>query len=313
MILAGIDIGTNSLRLLVAETGPESFREIHSDRRITRLGEGLDRTGLLSGDARERSIAALSDFRDLVGKSGAAAVSAVGTSALRNALNSTVFLRQARERTGLDVRIIEGSEEARLTLLGVSRALDAHTLQPRTMVIDIGGGSTEIISIEPAFEASLSLGAVYLTERFLRHDPPLTGELDLLRREIRSILRSSLPPSLHAAGLVGTAGTITTLASMAQQLTHYDPARINGARLSRDRIGETVESLSRSSLGERRKLPGLEPGREDIILAGAMVLQEIMDLGNFHDLLVSDWGLREGIVIDLYGKMIKKEQLSEGT
>jgi exopolyphosphatase/guanosine-5'-triphosphate,3'-diphosphate pyrophosphatase len=142
MILAGIDIGTNTFRLLVADTRPDAFRELHSERRITRLGESLDRTGILSAAAVDRSIEVLSDFVVSIREHKAVAVSAVGTSALRLASNSAEFLSRVQKKTGLAVEVIDGRKEARLTLLGVSRALRGAVLTPRSMVIDIGGGST---------------------------------------------------------------------------------------------------------------------------------------------------------------------------
>jgi exopolyphosphatase/guanosine-5'-triphosphate,3'-diphosphate pyrophosphatase len=306
MILAGIDIGTNTLRLLIAEIGPDSYREIHSERKITRLGEQLDHNSFLSQGAQERSIRALAEFAAIIDAHKPVAVSALGTSALRNAQNSRVFLREVQSRTGLTVTIIDGKEEARLTLLGVSRALGEEVLSAGSIVADIGGGSTEIISRDPAFETSLPLGAVYLTERFLRQDPPLAEELDRMRTATRKILQTSLPGWLRPLRLAGTAGTITTLASIDQRLEVYQPARINGAVLSRNKIDQMVVHLFRSSLSQRRSIPGLESGREDIILAGAVVVQEIMDQWRLSDLLVSDWGLREGIVFDLYGKMVTR-------
>lgn len=303
MILAGIDIGTNTLRLLIAETGPGSFHEIHSDRRITRLGESLDSTGRLSAGARERSLAVLSEFCTSISSAGCTGVSAVGTSALRNAGNSGQFLEEVKKRTGLAIRIIDGTEEARLTLLGISHALRSDPLERGTMVIDIGGGSTEVVAGNPLFEASLPLGAVYLTERFLAHDPPKPEELEQLQTYVVGTLRSLLPSTLQANRLIGTAGTITTLASMNQRLAVYAPDRINGAQLKRDWINETVRCLAISTKAERHMMPGLEAGREDIILAGAVILQNIMERWQFQDLTVSDWGLREGILFDLYARM----------
>ncbi len=315
MILAGIDIGTNTLRLLIAELGPASYREIGSDRRITRLGQDLDRTGVLSRDARERSIKALADFSERIHQYAARQVDAVGTSALRKASNSREFITEVKQRTGLDIRVIPGEAEARLTLLGVSRALRSTSSGEKgplssALVIDIGGGSTEIIITHPGGEPSamsLPLGAVYLTERFIRHDPPSEEELERLRRSVRKALERQgvlLRPG-PACVFVGTAGTITTLAAMDMNLAVYDPDRINRSILTRSAVDGMVRTLGKSTLKERRDLPGLERGREDIILAGAIVTQEIMERFGFSTILVSDWGLREGIVFNLYDKIIK--------
>jgi exopolyphosphatase/guanosine-5'-triphosphate,3'-diphosphate pyrophosphatase len=312
MILGGIDIGTNTLRLLIAETGPSSFRELFSDRRITRLGQDLERSGAISPDAAERSIKALSDFSERIDQYGVRHVAAIGTSALRNASNSSEFIAEAGKRTHLDIRVVSGEEEAGLTLLGVSRALQGPAaregfLTSSALIIDIGGGSTELIVTRPGaepVEASLPLGAVYLTERFLRHDPPSGDELlrlrDAVRRELENAGRMLRFDSVTQ--LAGTAGTITTLAAMDQRMAAYDPERINRTRLSRDTIDALVKALGSSTLEERRAIPGLESGREDIILAGAVVAQEIMERAGAGEMLVSDWGLREGIVFDLYNK-----------
>jgi exopolyphosphatase/guanosine-5'-triphosphate,3'-diphosphate pyrophosphatase len=315
MILAGIDIGTNTLRLLVAETGPDIVRELCSERRITRLGQDLDRTGVLSLDARQRSISALLEFRDSISRHDVLQTSAIGTSALRKASNAREFVDDVKKRTGIDIRVITGEEEARLTLLGVSRMLRgvrSATGDDRfrsSLVIDIGGGSTEIIMARPGAEpemVSLALGAVYLTERFIAHDPPAREELESLRRAIRAdlSLHDKVLGQYPAGVIVGTAGTVTTLAAMVQELSDYAPEKINGFILTRDEINGIVTVLCRSMLRERKKIPGLETGREDIILAGAMIAQEIMERYGHTMMVVSDWGLREGIVVDLYDKLI---------
>lgn len=313
MILAGIDIGTNTLRLLIADAGPATLRRIVSDRIITRLGQGIDRSGMLAPDAQERSISALARFAEQVRIRAVTALAAVGTSALRTAGNAPEFIRNAKDRTGIDIRVVTGDEEARLTLLGVRNAFGEGPAgeQPGAcMVLDVGGGSTEVILARSAGESkerSLPLGAVYLTERFLTHDPPHQEEIARLRKAVREALRSLDEPggrgAVHPAALIGTAGTITTLAAMHLRMGEYDPARINGSRLPKQDLDRLVALLAVKSIVERRAMKGLEPGREDIILAGAIVVQEIMERTGAAELLVSDWGLREGIVLDLYEKL----------
>jgi exopolyphosphatase/guanosine-5'-triphosphate,3'-diphosphate pyrophosphatase len=312
MILAGIDIGTNSLRLLIAETSHGDFREIHSDRIITRLGQGLDSTGKLDPEAKRRTLEALGKFSETVGQHGVQHTSAIGTSALRNASNSRDFIHQIKRKTSLDVRVVTGEEEARLTLLGVAQSLKEKRSKGTnplnaSLVIDIGGGSTEIIISRPDRMLqieSLPLGAVYLTERFIKSDPPSLTDVGLLRSAVSMELESrrcALQP-VPSGIFVGTAGTITTLAAIDQGLDTYDHRMINRYVLAREVIDDIVERLSRMSLNDRRTLRGLEPGREDIILAGAVVAQELMVRYGYVSMLVSDWGLREGIVLDLYGK-----------
>lgn len=318
MILAGIDIGTNTLRLLIAQTAQDTFIEIHSERRITRLGEDLHRTGCLSPEAQKRTVETLLDFSSKVRQHRAAAVSAIGTSALRNAENAGSFLAEVSARTGLSIRVITGEEEAWLTLLGVARALRGIAFEEKgeplapALVVDIGGGSTEFIAVRTGAaprEASIPLGAVYLTERFIKHDPPLEGEVDLLRQTIRKEVDTcGIRPNSGSTVLAGTAGTVTTLAAMEQRLTEYEPEKINGFRLSRASIGRIVSRLTGSTLQERRKIPGLESGREDIILAGSVIIQEVMERFGFSEMLVSDWGLREGIVFDLYRRKTGKQE-----
>jgi exopolyphosphatase/guanosine-5'-triphosphate,3'-diphosphate pyrophosphatase len=319
MILAGIDIGTNTIRLLVAETSDTSHQELHSGRTITRLGQGLDRTGVLAQDAQERSLRALEEFAAVLGRHAVVRTSVVGTSALRNARNASSFIAAVKQRTGLEIAVISGQDEAMLTLAGVRRALsqgkgkDDDPLAS-AIVVDIGGGSTELIVTRHGGTASmesLPMGAVYLTERFVQHDPPAADELDSLRGAVRYELGRWEQRTVKSAGMdlaslltcAGTAGTITTLAAVAQGLREYDPDRINGYVLSKASLDKMVIMLSATGLDARKTIPGLEAGREDIILAGAIVVQEIMERCNAPQLLVSDWGLREGIVFDLYEKL----------
>ncbi len=318
MILAGIDIGTNTIRLLVTETSDTTHRELYSGRTITRLGQDLDRTGMLAPEAQERSLKALEEYSAVIGRLSVDRIAAVGTSALRNAANAEEFIAALRKRTGIEVAVITGDDEAKLTLLGVRRALSPgkggeEDPLASALVIDIGGGSTELITtVQGRVETmtSIPLGAVYLTERFLRNDPPLREEMDSLRRVVSKELdawereshRRRDVRSSSCATVAGTAGTITTLAAMDQALTEYDPTRINGFILTRSSLDRLVNMLSVSALDARRTIAGLEAGREDIILAGAVVAQDIMGRCGARQMLVSDWGLREGIVFDLYEK-----------
>ncbi len=318
MILAGIDIGTNTIRLLVTETSDTTHRELYSGRTITRLGQELDRTGVLAPEAQERSLKALEEFSGVIGRHAVDRIAAVGTSALRNAANAEEFITAVRKRAGIEVSVITGDDEAKLTLLGVRRALSTGKQGEddplaSALVVDIGGGSTELITTGQGTVqtmTSIPLGAVYLTERFLRNDPPLKEEMDSLRTVVRNELdaweqetlqRRDVRPSSFAT-VAGTAGTVTTLAAMDQALAEYDPARINGCILTRLSLDRLVNMLSVTTLDARRTIAGLEAGREDIILAGAVVAQEIMERCGSRQMLVSDWGLREGIVFDLYEK-----------
>jgi exopolyphosphatase/guanosine-5'-triphosphate,3'-diphosphate pyrophosphatase len=316
MILAGIDIGTNTLRLLIAETRRGSFHEIYADRKVTRLGQDLDQRGMLTPDAWDRALNALGEFAENIRRYSALHAAVVGTSALRKASNAALFIEEVKRKTDLDIRVITGEEEAKLTLAGVVRAvkgfggLRRYSLDS-ALVIDIGGGSTEIIETRPAEETttvSLPLGAVYLTDRYIKSDPPAPAETALLRRAVKDILDQHKDIMIPGPGkaFIGTAGTITTLAAMDLGLLEYDHRKINGHSLSRETVNEIVRSLAASTLKERRSIPGLDKGREDIFLAGAVVTQEIMERSGFPSMVVSDWGLREGIVLDLFDKILSK-------
>jgi exopolyphosphatase/guanosine-5'-triphosphate,3'-diphosphate pyrophosphatase len=319
MILAGIDIGTNSLRLLIAQIDRNIFREIYADRKTTRLGKGLERTGKLDRDAEERSLNAIEDFTKIIRKHKVQYIAAIGTSALRNASNANEFIKEVKRKTGLTIIVISGEDEARLTLMGVARSLENHRKisgekLENALIIDIGGGSTEIIVTAHGRDPtvfSLPLGAVYLSERFIKHDPPDQKELEIIRCTVRSFLGKiaiEIQPSRELF-FAGTAGTITTLASIVLGLEAYNPDRINGSVLEGKAIDNIVYKLSQMTVKERSFIRGLEPGREDIILAGAIVTQEIMLFIGNSSLVVSDWGLREGIVLDLYEKL-RNERLS---
>jgi exopolyphosphatase / guanosine-5'-triphosphate,3'-diphosphate pyrophosphatase len=316
MILAGIDIGTNSLRLLIADSGPGYFRKVISDREMTRLGQELDRCGVLAPEAMERALEALVAFHKSIQRQGAYHISAIGTSALRRAKNASVFIDRVQKQTGIVVRIISGEEEARLTLLGVEQSLatpngmSSDDLK-RTFVLDIGGGSTEIILTTPDKNpaiASLSLGAVYLHDQFIKHDPPTPEELARLRDYVHEELNATegiLLPVRNSI-CIGTAGTITTLAAMSLGLVQYVAEKINRVVLTREFISTTVTNLEALTLEERKKIRGLESGREDIILSGAIIAQEIMKRFGFYSMAVSDRGLLEGIVIDLSERLNKR-------
>jgi len=318
VILAGIDIGTNAVRLLVTDINGVYHRELFSRRISTRLGQDIDRTGCLSPDAQERTLSALEHFMESIRRFDAVQTVAVGTSALRNAVNAAEFISAARIRTGLDIRIIDGESEARLTLIGVQKALSGNSSNgtgadylKRAIVLDVGGGSTELIVTRDSAAqiiVSLPLGAVYLTERFLKNDPPSDGEIRGLRHvvaeELETWERSLQGQSLdHIAACAGTAGTVTTLAAMDLELPEYTSEKINGYILTAVAVDSMINTLSACTLLERAKLPGLEQGRADIVLAGAIIVQEILQRYGFFRMLVSDWGLREGIVFDLHDRI----------
>lgn len=337
MRAAAIDVGTNTVRLLVGEPdGAGGYRPVFAAQEITRLGQGLLPDRLLQPEPIQRTLAVLESFRRLADSHGATRSAVVGTSALREASNRQEFLHRARRETGLDVRVISGEEEARLTLRGVRAALPAvgtlcgpvdqgHHLRStgpdamgaplggRLLLMDIGGGSTEFLLADGdaiLATASTGLGVVKLTEAHVRHDPPLLAELKAIRdvvvARLARLRAEGLPGFGPAAAalattFVGTAGTVTTLAAVDLSLTSYDPGRVNGHRLSRDRVEALLRELASLPLARRRTVPGLEPARADVIVAGALVCVVVMESLGFPSILVSDGGLREGILLDLLG------------
>jgi exopolyphosphatase / guanosine-5'-triphosphate,3'-diphosphate pyrophosphatase len=296
--LAAIDLGTNTVRLLTvdAETGV-GWRTLDEGQRVTRLGEGLARTGRLSDAAMGRTAETVAEYASRAARAGAERVWIVGTSAMREARNGAAFAAALESLTGHPVRILAGGEEARLTLAGVLHGLPS--LAGAVVVFDIGGGSTEFIraragAVESA--VSLRLGVVRLAE----DGGPAAG----LAQRLRERIRQELPPTIRGAGvdqLVGTAGTVTTLAALDQGLTVYDPARVHGHTLTRQAVERQQDRLAPLSVAEIGELPCLEPGRADLIRPGIAATLAVMDVLGVLSLVVSEYGLREGVLADALG------------
>jgi len=307
-VYAAIDVGTNTLRLLIAEAvGPDDYAVLHEEQQITRLGEGLLPTRLLQDAPSRRSLTVLKRFADVARSFKAGEVASVATSAVREAENSEEFLAEIVRETGLALRVIDGGEEARLTLLGVRHGLRLGLR--RVLAIDIGGGSTEfVLARGEVIEGIVStgLGVVKLTEQYLVSDPPAVGELRRVEEVVGARidrLRGEMPLP-EQAQLVGTAGTVTTLAAIDLALVAYDRQKVQGHCLGLTRVMELLDRLAALPLRERRAIPGLESGRADIILAGAVILAASMERLGYHELRVSNDGLREGILIDLLRRKI---------
>ena len=302
-ILAGIDIGTLTCRLLIAELAPSgTLRELRSDRRILRLGQGVDRDRMLRGDAMARVAETLKEWCTLMEGYQVDASIAVATSAVRDAGNREEFVRLIHRQTGLEIQILSGEEEARRTILGIRSGLPAGVSD--VLALDIGGGSTEFILDRPGqtpMMRSVDIGVVRLCERLLRHDPPTSEEIHQAREWVRAETVTAVGEMTLPVGLtfVGTAGTITSLAAMAQQLPTYEPARIHNYRLARSVVEELESTLLARTKSERVGLPGLEANREEVIAAGAIILRTVMETVKIPSLLVSDLGLREGVLLDL--------------
>jgi exopolyphosphatase / guanosine-5'-triphosphate,3'-diphosphate pyrophosphatase len=301
--LAGVDIGTLTCRLLIADLPPSGkLIEVTSARRILRLGEGVDQTKRLSIDAIDRVLQCLKEWRALIDTSHVDAVAAVATSAVRDAANREEFLDRVKREAGFEVELISGEEEARRTMLGIRSGLPDGVTD--VLALDIGGGSTEFILDcpgQPPSVRSIDIGVVRLWERLLHHDPPTDGEVQQAREWVAKETKTTFSElgSYQTATFVGTAGTITSLAAMAQKLPTYEPARIHNYRLQLETIQQLEHTLLSRKKADRAGLSGLEKGREEVIAAGAIIIRTIMETLGIPSVLVSDLGLREGVLIDL--------------
>ncbi|HVW24036.1 MAG TPA: Ppx/GppA phosphatase family protein [Polyangiaceae bacterium] len=301
--VAAIDVGTNTVLLLVATGEPSSPTARLERATITRLGEAVDRTGRLASAAMDRTIACLESYARTIAEERVEAVDVVCTSAARDAANGAEFIARAEAVLGTRPRIIGGDEEARLTYEG---ALSGLTVTGDVTVFDVGGGSTEIIhaTVGGASGAraavSLDIGSVRLTERHVRTDPPLPSELDAVRRDVAAAL--SPLPRPPTSTLVGVAGTITTLSAIEQSLDQYDSSRVHGARLRRSTVSDLARRLAALPLEQRRALSGLPPARADVIVAGALIVEGVLEWARADELVVSDRGVRWGLARALLGR-----------
>jgi exopolyphosphatase / guanosine-5'-triphosphate,3'-diphosphate pyrophosphatase len=281
-----VDLGTNSTRLLVADVDGDRVDEVSRRTTITRLGEGVDERRKLLPLPVARVRNALSEYRRELEGLGAERVLAIGTSAVRDAENGEAFLGEIEWSYGFATRLLSGAEEAELTRRGVA---NGRLLDNRTLVLDVGGGSTELITAGD--RTSLDVGSVRLTERHLRSDPPTPDELEAAANDVRAEL-----PALDAGDAIGVAGTITTLAAL--ELGGYDPEHVHGHRLSRDAVEAQLERLASLPIAERRELPGLEPERAPVIVGGAVVVREVLDRYGLDALEASERDLLHGAALE---------------
>lgn len=298
--VAAIDIGTNSVLLLVAERGSSGWLPLVERATITRIGQGVDQAKVLDPEAVKRTLRVLEEYAGLAAQHGVDGTVAVGTSALRDARGSEAFLDASEALLGCRPRVITGAEEARLTFQG---ALSGLTVEGDVTVVDIGGGSTEVIvgeaGAEPRQAISLNVGSVRLHERHFASDPPRLDEL----AAARNTARRALAEAPGAAGcLVGVAGTVTTLAAIEQRLPSYDASLLHGSQLTADQVNALAERLAALPLLRRKRLAGLEPGRADVIVAGALLLAEVLRWAHVDRLVVSDRGVRWGLLSNWDGR-----------
>ena len=302
MRVAGIDIGTLTCRLLVATVTSEgSVDAIRSERKILRLGEGVDQTKQLKPDAMSRVIETIQAWKAIIESYGVERYTAVATSAVREAGNREEFLERVRRESGVEIEVIDGEEEARRTFLGIRSGLpDMRSI----LGLDIGGGSTEFIASrqgQPLETTSIDMGVVRLTERVLQSDPPRAAEVQQAESLIRHLTQDACRElgDLTDLMLVGTAGTITSLAAVAQELPAYDPARIQNYVLELPVIRRIERDVFGKTQSQRVGMPGLEAGREGVIAAGVLILRCIMEELDAARCVVSEYGLREGVLVNL--------------
>lgn len=296
-LVGAIDIGTNSVLLLVCEESERGLSALVDRATITRLGEGVDRTRRLDPAAAERTLACLRDYAAELSARGVPKLGVVGTSALRDAEGGQDFLSAAEAILGARPLVISGVTEAELTFEG---ALSGLALDGRVTVFDVGGGSTEIIggragdALNVARAVSLDIGSVRLHERHVRSDPPNSGEVMAAVADIERALASAPKPESDAV-LVGVAGTVTTLAAISLGLDAYDGSRVHGHVLGRGELVALANRLATLELGARMKLAGLEPKRADVIVMGAEIVRRVLLWSGAERLVVSDRGVRWGV------------------
>lgn len=313
--VAAIDCGTNSLRLLIADVDPvrHALEDVERRMEIVRLGQGVDATGRLAPEALERTFRALTEYAGEITSARAAAVRMVATSATRDASNSDEFARGVQDILGVPPEVISGGEEARLSFTGATAELSGNGAAratadrplPPYLVVDIGGGSTEFVlgvgtgPVEEADLAAISvdIGCVRLTERHLHADPPSPAEVMAARDDIDRALDdvAAAVPVAGAHTLVGLAGSVTTVTAIALGLPVYDPRRTHHARVSAADVHRVTTLLLGQSRDERAKIGSLHPGRVDVIGAGALILERVMERFGFGEVVTSEHDILDGI------------------
>ena len=295
--VAVIDIGTNSTRLLVADVADGRVSPLDRRSTVTRLGRGVDLSGHLSAEAIEDVCAAIGDYVGILGELGAETVDAIATSAVRDADNGGAFIAELRERFALSARVLDGEEEARATYLGATS--EALPTQP-TLVVDIGGGSTELIvgtGDQVSFHDSLQAGVVRHSERCFSGDPPTPEEMEALAADIRGLIEASVGAGVEASQGIAVAGTPTSLAAVEMGLEPYDPTRVHGHVLALPSIQRMLSQLASVPLAERVEIPGLHPDRAPTIVAGVVILIETMRAFGLEEIAVSEHDILYGTAL----------------
>jgi exopolyphosphatase / guanosine-5'-triphosphate,3'-diphosphate pyrophosphatase len=297
--IAVIDAGTNSTRLLVADVAEGRVSEVERRSRVTRLGRGVDLSGQLSAEAIEAACEAIADYLSIAEEAAAERTVAIATSAVRDAANGGAFIAELRERFSVSARVLDGEEEARLTYLG---ATSDGAPRARTVVIDIGGGSTELIvgaGEEISFHASLQAGVIRHTERHISSDPPTAAEMERLAADVRALIEGAIRDRAESGAEAGiaVAGTPTSLAAIEMELDPYDPERVHGHVLPLASIQRMLSRLATASLDERVRIVGLHPDRAPTIVAGVVILVEAMRAFGLEQISVSEHDILYGTAI----------------
>jgi exopolyphosphatase/guanosine-5'-triphosphate,3'-diphosphate pyrophosphatase len=304
--VAAIDCGTNSVRLLVADVVDGALRDVHREMRIVRLGQDVDRTGVLAPEALERTRVALADYARTITSAGTERVRMAATSATRDAGNRDEFMTMVRGTLGIDPEVISGAEEAQLSFAGALGGLDGV---PRPLLLaDIGGGSTELVvgggdGDAGLAAASMNVGAVRMTERHLHSDPPTVDQIAATVADVQAALADAaqVVPLDTAAAFVGVAGTITTLAALALGLERYDSEQVHGSRLTAEQVNDLTARLLGMTRAQRAAHAVIHPGRVDVIAAGALILKTLVERLGVSELLVSEHDILDGIALSLLG------------
>jgi exopolyphosphatase / guanosine-5'-triphosphate,3'-diphosphate pyrophosphatase len=292
-----IDVGTNSSRLLVADVAGGQVTPLDRRSRVTRLGRGVDLSGRLAAEAIEDACGAIGEYVELTRELGVRRLDAIATSAVRDAENGGAFIAELRERFSLSARVLDGEEEARLTYLG---ATSEHSPELPTLVIDIGGGSTEMVvgrGRAMGFHTSLQAGVVRHSERHISSDPPTAVQLEALAGDVRGLIEAAVPLGTTAEEGIAVAGTPTSLAAIELGLDPYDPARVHGHTLELPSIQRMLSQLAATPLAERVKIVGLHPDRAPTIVAGVVILVEAMRAFGLERITVSEHDILYGSAI----------------
>ncbi len=297
-----LDIGTNSIKFFLFSIKNRKSATIIDTNNISRLGKGLLKTGIISDEAMDRNIEALREFMKSAEEENVKEITAVGTMCLRTAKNSDVFLKKVKDKLGLVIKVIPGEEEARLSYLAVLSTIG--NTDKNVVVFDTGGGSTEFIFGKGANlnnRISLNLGAVHPTEEFLVSDPVKDDELEKMQDHMMDFFSERITDK-RADYLIGIGGTVTSMGAVMHKMVKYDPKIIQGSQMSLEEVKKQIDLYKNKTIEERKQIPGLQPKRADVILAGAGIINTIMEIFKIDSFTISDRGLRHGLMFDKYLK-----------